>query len=388
MVPAGAYAPLPHRLEQADSCQEILQLIGQVAHWGCRQDELSSAAHGMVRSHRQLLQLASTAVPLHLLGHLPMASLLLVLLQLISLQLEADRQALKQLRSLAAQQQHWHCFALNLDYLWASASLGLPFSAAEQQQWERQTVHMLGTLTGAQRALQPQQLACLLWSYASGFLHPPQQPASLRAALRPLLLGLLHGEGPTFQHRAMGAAELCVCLLSWRRLGWAVDEQLSDAVEAAVLRISKAQGQNLSAVSSVVRACVRARWPFSSGTRSALKAAVEVEAGRQRSAAAIATAVAAAAANPEGAAAGQASSGRAADDPRLAPRVVAAKVQRMDAAGTLGKLTVAEMRVFLKSIGLPTKGRKAEVQQQVEQALQAWHAATAGEAAHLRKHQH
>ena len=48
---------------------------------------------------------------------------------------------------------------------------------------------------------------------------------------------------------------------------------------------------------------------------------------------------------------------------------VTAKVQQMHAAGTLSKLTMPEMKAYLKSMKLPVGGKKGELEERVRQSL-------------------
>ncbi len=47
-----------------------------------------------------------------------------------------------------------------------------------------------------------------------------------------------------------------------------------------------------------------------------------------------------------------------------------AKVLGMHAAGTLGKLTIPELKAYLKSLRLPVGGNKGDLEERARQALQ------------------
>jgi hypothetical protein len=49
---------------------------------------------------------------------------------------------------------------------------------------------------------------------------------------------------------------------------------------------------------------------------------------------------------------------------------VTAKVLGMHAAGTLGKLTIPELKAYLKSLRLPVGGNKGDLEERARQALQ------------------
>ena len=59
--------------------------------------------------------------------------------------------------------------------------------------------------------------------------------------------------------------------------------------------------------------------------------------------------------------------------PRLPPSpsatAVTAKVQQLHAAGSLGKLTIPELKAYLKSMKLPVGGKKAELEERVRQSF-------------------
>jgi hypothetical protein len=48
---------------------------------------------------------------------------------------------------------------------------------------------------------------------------------------------------------------------------------------------------------------------------------------------------------------------------------VTAKVLAMHVAGTLGKLTIPELKAYLKSLRLPVGGKKGELEERARQAL-------------------
>ena len=51
------------------------------------------------------------------------------------------------------------------------------------------------------------------------------------------------------------------------------------------------------------------------------------------------------------------------------PSAVTAKVLAMHVAGTLGKLTIPELKAYLKSLRLPVGGKKGELEERARQAL-------------------
>ncbi|PSC72899.1 hypothetical protein C2E20_3898 [Micractinium conductrix] len=97
---------------------------------------------------------------------------------------------------------------------------------------------------------------------------------------------------------------------------------------------------------------------------------------------AAATAALASAATEAGTAAG-APAAKAPAKPRAKPAeidlaAVTAKVQQLHAAGTLGKLTIPEMKAYLKSLRQPVGGKKGELEERVRQSLGGVAAAPAG----------
>lgn len=54
---------------------------------------------------------------------------------------------------------------------------------------------------------------------------------------------------------------------------------------------------------------------------------------------------------------------------RRSPAAVTAKVGQMHGAGTLGKLTVPELKAYLRSVGRPVGGKKGELEERVRQQL-------------------
>ena len=55
--------------------------------------------------------------------------------------------------------------------------------------------------------------------------------------------------------------------------------------------------------------------------------------------------------------------------PSPSATAVTAKVQQLHAAGSLGKLTIPELKAYLKSMKLPVGGKKAELEERVRQSF-------------------
>lgn len=58
--------------------------------------------------------------------------------------------------------------------------------------------------------------------------------------------------------------------------------------------------------------------------------------------------------------------------PRCYLAAVTAKVVQAQAGGTLGKLTIPELKAYLKSIKAPVGGKKGELEERVRQRLGGW----------------